>query len=152
MTEIRIVDRRHQPTAGVRERIPMDRLTEFFPRAFHETMELLAAQGIAPAGAPFGKYFGMPSTTVDVEAGVPVATPIEPAGDVIAGELPGGRVVETVHVGPHETLEDTYLEVQRFFAEHGLTPGAIMWESYLSDPETEPDPAAWRTLISWTVA
>lgn len=27
-----------------------------------------------------------------------------------------------------------------------------MWESYLSDPVAEPDPATWRTRIMWSVA
>jgi AraC family transcriptional regulator len=36
--------------------------------------------------------------------------------------------------------------------EHSLTPSDEMWEVYLSDPQTEPDPATWRTQIFWPVA
>ena len=151
MTEIRITQHDVQPTAGVRERVPMTQLTEFFGRAFEQTMAVLQAQGIAPAGPPFGKYYGMPTETVDVEAGIPVATPVTPSGAVIAGMLPGGRVVEATHVGPYDTMEATYGEVQQYLAQSGLTPGDVMWESYLSDPELETDPATWRTQICWPV-
>jgi hypothetical protein len=27
-----------------------------------------------------------------------------------------------------------------------------MWESYLSDPSAEPDPATWRTQLTWPLA
>ena len=69
----------------------------------------------------------------------------------LAGMLPGGRVVEATHVGPYDTMEATYGEVQQYLAQSGLTPGDVMWESYLSDPELETDPATWRTQICWPV-
>lgn len=152
MTDIRITERDEQPTAGIRETVPMAELTEFFSRGFHDTMAAIQAQGVQPAGPPFGKYYGTPAATVDVEAGFPVTSAIAPTGDVLPGTLPGGRVVEAIHVGPYDTLKETYAELERHVAQAGLTPGAVMWESYLSDPEAEPDPATWRTQICWPVA
>jgi effector-binding domain-containing protein len=151
MSDIRITEHNEQATAGVRQTVPMTELTEFFGRAFGATMAALEASGIHPAGPPFGKYYGMPAETVDVEAGFPVATAFGGSGDVVAGTLPAGRVVEAVHVGPYDTLETTYAEVQRFMDDKGLTAGPVMWENYLSDPEREPDPATWRTQICWPV-
>lgn len=150
--EIKVADHAEVHTAGVRETVPMEALTEFFGRAFGRTMQTLARQGVQPVGPPYGKYYGMPGATVDVEAGFPVAQPITGDGDVTPGTLPGGRVVEAVHVGPYDTMERTYAEVQRFFGSNGLTPGPVMWESYLTDPDAEPDPAGWRTLICWPIA
>ncbi|GHF13096.1 GyrI-like domain-containing protein [Pseudolysinimonas yzui] len=152
MTDIQITEHHEQPTAGVRETVPMAELTDFFSRAFSATMEALGAQGLHPVGPPYGKYYGMPGEVVDVEAGFPVATPITPAGKVVPGTLPGGRTVEATHIGPYDTMENTYADVQRYFAEQKLTPSEIMWECYLSDPDTEPDPANWRTQICWPLA
>lgn len=151
MTEVRITDHVEQRTAGIREQVPMGELRGFFSRAFSETMTALQAQGVRPMGPPFGKYYGSPTSVVDVEAGFPVASAITPVGDVVAGTLPGGKVVEAMHVGPYDTMEQTYAEMARHFEESGLTPGPVMWESYLSDPQTEPDPAGWRTLVCWLV-
>ena len=151
-TEVQVTERAGAHTAGVRRTVPMNELTDFFSRAFSETMRVLGAQGVQPSGPPFGKYYGMPGETVDVEAGFPVDRPVTGSGDVVPGSLPGGRVVEAVHVGPYDTMQQTYAVIERFFAAEGWTPGDVMWESYLSDPGTEPDPAAWRTLISWPVA
>ncbi len=129
----------------------MTELTEFFSRAYEETMAVLQAQGVQPVGAPFGKYYGRPAATVDVEAGFPVASAITASGSVVAGTLPGGRVVEAVHVGPYDTMERTYSEIEDYFAKERLEPGSVMWESYLTDPGAEPDSAKWRTEICWPV-
>lgn len=61
MTEITITEHDEQPTAGVREKVPLSELTGFFSRAFRDTMTALQAQGVHPAGPPFGKYYGTPS-------------------------------------------------------------------------------------------
>jgi len=63
--------------------------------------------------------------------------------------LPGGRVIHTMHVGPYDTLADTYGELLAWAADEGLTLAEGMWEVNLSDPDTEPDPAAWRTEVFW---
>lgn len=152
MTSIQITEFREQPTAGVRERVPMTELTAFFSRAFAETMTALQAQGLHPVGPPYGKYYGPPTETVDVEAGYPVAAAFAPAGRVVPGVLPGGRGVAAVHVGPYDSMESTYSEVEHYFTTSALTPGAVMWESYLTDPEGEPDPARWQTQICWPLA
>ena len=49
--------------------------------------------------------------------------------------------------GPYDGLERTYAELQRWLAELGLRPAGPMWELYWTGPDTDPDPAAWRTEI-----
>jgi effector-binding domain-containing protein len=65
--------------------------------------------------------------------------------------LPGGRAVTVEHVGPYDTLERTYGELEAWVRDHGLTPAGAMWESYLSDPDDEP-PERWRTLVTQPLA
>jgi effector-binding domain-containing protein len=152
MTEILVTERSEQTTAVLRERVPMGEMPAFFERAFHATMAAMQAQGVHPVGPPIGKYYGMPSDIVDVEAGFPASAAITAADGVTAGTLPGGKVVEAVHVGPFDTMQQTYDELTSWVRDQGLVPGEVMWETYLSDPEKEPDPATWRTQISWPVA
>ena len=64
------------------------------------------------SGPPFGWYHGVPTDVVDVSAGFPVAGDVHtPEGDVVIEERPGGRAVVAVHVGPYDTIEDTYAVV-----------------------------------------
>jgi effector-binding domain-containing protein len=48
-------------------------------------------------------------------------------------------------------MHKTYAEMHSWMARQGLTPAGHMWEVYLSDPSTEPDPSTWRTQIFWPV-
>lgn len=146
-SDIRVVEHPMQLTAGMRATVPMDGLTAFFTEAFAKTMSALEAQGIQPSGPPFGKYYGTPGSMVDVEAGFPVSERISSLNGIEPGALPSGLVVEAVHTGSYDTLDRTYADVDRFCAAAGLTAGPLMWESYLSGPEFEPDPARWQTLI-----
>jgi hypothetical protein len=49
-------------------------------------------------------------------------------------------------------MGETYSQVEQWMVGQRLVPGPVVWESYLSDPEREPDPATWRTVIHWPVA
>lgn len=152
MAEIRMTEHQAQVTAVVRERVPVADLPQFFGRALHQAMSAVQAQGRHPVGPPFSLYHGMPTDAVDVEAGFPVDRPITAVDGVTPGSLPAGTVAEAIHVGPYESLTETYDAVLAHIQEQGLTPSSDMWEVYLSDPEQEPDPATWRTQIFWPVA
>jgi len=146
-----VVELEPQETIAVRGDAPTADLPEFFERAFASAAEAVKASGVEIVGPPFGFYPEMPTATVAVEAGFPVLKPVEATANTHRLVLPGGRVVQAMHIGPYETMEATYLELQSWMDEQGHHPAAGMWECYLSDPLTEPDPATWRTLIIWPI-
>lgn len=152
MTSFTVESIEARPAAAIRAEVPMDQLRDVFDRGFGAVMAAVAAQGVDVAGPPFGYYPRMPTDTVAVVVGFPVAGAITAAGEVEPFELPGGRAVVGTHVGPYDTLERTYGELLAWAQEQGLTLADGMWESYLSDPSAEPDPATWRTLITWPLA
>jgi effector-binding domain-containing protein len=141
-----------QPAAVLHERVPMTALTEFFGRAFGAVMAATQKQGAFPTGPPFARYHGMPGDTVDVEAGFPIAGHFTGADGVQTAVLPGGDAFEAIHIGPYDTLGETYGAIQQRMQAEGLTPADTMWEYYLSDPEKEPDPAKWQTRVVWPAA
>ena len=147
MSDIHVIHTPSQHTAVVRAQVPVQDLPAFFSRAYDQVLAAVRSQRAAPVGPPFALYHGMPGVTVDVEAGFPVSQAVPASGDVVPGTLPAGEAVEAVHVGPYDRLPDTYADVQAWMAEHHLSSGPQMWESYLSDPQSEPDPSRWRTLV-----
>ena len=150
--DIELIDLADQATAVVRAEVPIADIPALMDRGLHAVMAAVAASGVAVTGPPFARYLRMPTDTVDVEVGFPGSAPVTDAGEVRAGVLPAGRAVRTVHVGPYDALPQTYAAVLSWMAERGLTPAEAMWETYLSDPSAEPDPATWRTEITWPVA
>lgn len=152
MTTFTVETIRSQHAVVLRAEGPMEDLPAVFERGFHETARVASEQGLAVIGAPFGYYPRMPSETVEVLVGFPVAAPATPDGDVTAFRLPGGRVVTGVHLGTYDDLARTYDELAAWAAGEGVDLAEHMWESYLSDPETEPDPSTWQTRITWPLA
>jgi effector-binding domain-containing protein len=146
---VETVDRQH--AAVVRAEVPMADLPDVFDRGFTAVMRAVQSQGVAIVGPPFGYYPRMPGETVAVLVGFPVALPITAAGDVEPFELPGGPAVTGTHVGPYETLAQTYDQLTAWTTAEGLSLAEGMWESYLSDPRAEPDPNTWRTRVVWPV-
>lgn len=154
MTDItpEIVDLEPQEAVAVRGEVAVADLGGFFERAFGQAAAAAASAGAEITGPPFGLYPEVPSDTVVVEAGFPVSAPVEPSEPAHHLVLPGGRAVQVVHVGPYDALEQTYAALESWLAEHDLVGATEMWECYLSDPEAEPDPATWRTLVVWPLA
>lgn len=135
-------------TAVVRATVPMRDLPTFLSNAFAAVAGALARQGIHVTGPPLALYRSVPGDAVDVEAGFPVAAAVTPDSDVRPSSLPGGDAAETVHIGPYETLGDTYREMAEWMERHGRHPAELSWESYLTDPD---DPAGPETLVVWPV-
>ena len=126
----------------------MTALPEFFDRAFQASAAALEQQGIPITGPPLGVYYGMPTDTVDVGAGFPSASLPADTDGVTGTMLPGGRAAQVVHFG---AMTETYERLMAWLAEQGATPGPVMWESYLNEPQAE-NPAATQTLIVWPLA
>jgi len=138
---------------GVHEVIPMSRLTEYFDRAFHTAAAELGRLGAHPSGPPIALYHGAPTdAAVDVTAGFPVVDDVSSTRAVEVVHLPSGPAVETFHVGPYETMTETYAAVTDWITAQRLAVAGDMWEEYLVGPDTEADPAKWRTRIVFPLA
>jgi hypothetical protein len=64
-----------------------------------ELMAAVAAQGVSPTGPWFDHHQRMDPDTFDFEIGVPVQSPISPAGRVQPGRLPATIVARTIYHG-----------------------------------------------------
>ena len=151
MSDFEMVTVPERQTAVLHETVPMNELPKFFQRAYGEVYSALQAEGLKPAGPPFSLYFGMPTDKVELEVGFPVEEKFTELGDVHASTLPGGKCVHGLHIGPYETMVQTYGEMTKWLVDHHLVPSNEMWEVYMSDPQKEPDPKTWRTEIYWPV-
>lgn len=144
-----VVDVTERHTAVVREIIPVNELRQFFDRAFGALGARLGAEEDLVAGPAFARYAGPPEETAELEVGFPVARPVPPAGEVVPGSLPGGRVVRLVHRGEYDQLGAAWERVVEWADAHGLTRAEVLWEVYLTEPTPNGDPAAMLTELNW---
>jgi effector-binding domain-containing protein len=82
-----------------------------------------------------------------IEAGFAVPRVLPGAGEVVPSTLPACRALTTIHIGPYETLGDTWGALEAWAIEHHFERGDVMWEVYLTDPQAVPDPAQWQTKL-----
>jgi AraC family transcriptional regulator len=142
--EIRML--RSHKTASVREVVRQDDLAAAMGRMFQAVNQAVARQGVEKDGALYARYHSF-GDSVDLEAGVPVKTAIQPDGDVRPGELPSGPAAIAVHAGPYETLAETYQAIETWLSGTGRAASGPPWEIYLTDPSVEPEPAKWLTEV-----
>ena len=142
-----------QAVATVRATVDASQVSAQLAVMLPEVMSALAEQGVQPAGPPFSRYHEIDpeANTIDLEAGIPIAAPIEAAGRVQPSELPGGRAAATWHLGSYHELARTYARLEGWMKREGLAARGPFWEVYWTDPGIEPDPADWKTEVLWPV-
>jgi effector-binding domain-containing protein len=142
--EIRPIPR--QATAVVAVRSSLADISDSMGEALQKAFRALAESGVEPAGPPFARYFSM-EEPIEYEAGVPVAAPFPGGSEVKSGDIGGIEAAVGMHVGPYDTLAQTYAAMTEWVTTQGRTVAGPMWETYLTDPTIEPDPQRWQTEI-----
>ena len=143
-----IVQTAVQLTAIIHLTIPREEIQNVMGPGLGELMAAVAAQGLAPSGPWFTHHLKMDPNTFDFEIGVPVNAPVAAAGRVKAGQLPAATVARTVYHGDYEGLGSAWGEFGDWITANGHTPGLDLWECYIAGPESNPDPATWRTELN----
>ena len=161
-----IVERPAQPYIGTTRTVTMTSIGLIADR-LPEILNVLLAQGQAPAGPPFLRYLAIRDdmSELEVEAGWPVAQEVDLSADstgLHAGELPAGRYVTVTHHGHPDGLLDVNAGVLQWAQARGLAWDATpdgdgrRWvcrlESYLTDPRVEPDLNSWDTELALRLA
>jgi len=57
-----------------------------------------------------------------------------------------------VHGGLYDELPNTYAALERWIEANGLRAGDAPWESYITSPAEDTNPADWRTEVYWPLA
>ena len=156
MEQPRIEQRHPQPYVAVGATVGMPDLARAIDLGYPELFAWMAEHSLVPAGAPFIRYL---TVDMDAEMTLELAVPVDgspaPDGRVHPGELPGGRYVTLLHVGPYDGLMEANATLQRWAGEQGLrwAMDGSRWlgrlERYLTDPSQEPDSSRWETELAY---
>jgi effector-binding domain-containing protein len=144
----RIVQTGAQLTATIRLTIPREEIRSVMGPGIAELMAAVAGQGMVPAGPVFSHHLRMDPGIFDFEIGVPVTAAVSAAGRVTASQLPAATVARTVYHGPYEGLGSAWGEFNAWITAEGHSPAPDLWECYVAGPESNPDPANWRTELN----
>ena len=132
--EVKLLDLADQPALIMRTITPVEKLPEFFGKAYSAIMARLTALGEYPAGMPFGAYYNLDMTALDVEAGFPVFKPLPEEGELKCTVIPAGKYVSTLHRGAYDSVAPAYDALNEWARANGYEPAGIAYEYYLNDP------------------
>lgn len=136
-----------QPYVAIRSTVRMDAIGEAMGRLYGELYGWLGQRRMEPLGPAFARYLVVGSEEFEMELAAPVAVESDATGHVFAGVLPACEVARTLHVGPYDAAVNAYLAIARWINEAGAVSAGAMWEVYLNDPMSEPDPQKWETMV-----
>lgn len=128
--------------------IPRSEIQQVMGPAIHEVISAASAQGIGPIGPVFAHHLKTSAETFDFEVGVPVSGPVKASGRVKPGNLKGGRVARTVYQGNYDQLHAAWGQFGEWIRAQHVQTAPDLWEVYVKGPESDPDPASWRTELN----
>ena len=157
-----VIERGEQPYVGIRRTVTMQTIPEIADR-MPAVFAWLTERGIEPAGAPFFRYLVIDmANELVVEAGFPVAAPVEGDGEVFFGVLPAGRYASVTHHGHPSELMGVTKQLNEWADAQGLrwdaeqTPAGDRFvcrlEIYKTDPRVQPDMSQWDTELAFKLA
>jgi effector-binding domain-containing protein len=163
ISDRRVETREDQDYAAIRAEVSMDGFGDLLGPMWGEVFGWLGSRGIEPAGPPLIRYDVIDMQRgMEIEVGVPVGAPVEGDDRVTGGFLPGGRYAALSYFGDYSGLVGANAALQEWAASEDLRfdqwttdrgdafGGRI--ESYLTDPDEEPDPAKWQTDVAYRLA
>jgi effector-binding domain-containing protein len=158
-TEPKLEQRDEQPYIGIRTKAAIPELPTVIPQLHEEAHAWLGAQGMAPSGPPFIRYYTTDmATKLDIELGWPTERALASDGRIHAGVLPAGRYAVLLYTGPYENLVSVTAGLLEWAEAHNVAwkMDGEEWGSrlewYLTDPGEEPDSAKWETELAFLTA
>jgi effector-binding domain-containing protein len=136
-----------QAAAIVQVSCPVSEIAAVMGPTFEKVVDAVTRSGGVVTGPAFARYREMSPERVEFDCGMGVASPYDGEGDVKPAQLGGCEAAYARHVGPYETVGETWNALTDWVHGQGRELQGPGWESYLTDPEAEPDPTKWVTEV-----
>jgi effector-binding domain-containing protein len=129
-------------------------ITEYFMKWFPALAAEAKNQQLHLNGQPSGFYslWDEATHTTEVQAVMPVQDPALENGEFTVIGLPATKVLRASYYGPYEGTSAAHAALDKFIRENSYTITGNPWETYVTDPAEEPDPASWLTEVYYPVA
>ncbi len=127
-----------QPVAVTRVMGKPAEAPALIPKAIAELQEKIRASGVdnlLKADPPLAMFVQADESSFSADVMMPV-TGIDQAkaAGFTFTQSPAGKALRIVHVGPLDSIEDTYFELQTFVEDQGFDVGDYTLERYMADP------------------
>ena len=124
----KIVTVARQPTAVVKTPTPMNKIPDAERSARAKLAEHIAKLAVGTLGKSFTLWHMPVDGMLYMEPGVVVAQSFVPAGGVEPSELPAGRAVHFLLVGPYDGLPGAWSRMFEWCASEKLNLAGVNWQ------------------------
>ena len=136
-----------RPILGIRRRVRTEEIGNTIGELLGRVMPVAAPH---MAGPILSRWHTWEADGAEMEVAVPVRAPLDSQGDIQASILPAGPAAVVLHVGPYDTLKDSWAALTAWMAETGTVGRAAPWEEYLDDQGVVPQDEI-RSRIVWPI-
>ena len=123
-----------QPTVALKMTRPVSQIGPAMAEAFPKLYQAVVSAGMEPAGEPLARYFDFGEESTTFECAIPVPRAIAATGEIEPSTVGGGEAAFAVHVGPYDTIGETWGQLMAWIAAQGRTAAGPNWEVYVDDP------------------
>jgi effector-binding domain-containing protein len=151
MIEITVIEEKPQLVVGMRRRGHYREIAEMIPTLF----KYAVGHDAKIVGHPLFIYHESSveeakradeAGNAEIEVCIPIAEMIPENGGITCYELSGGRMARTVHQGPYQECESTYMRLFDWLQENDYQIAGPIREGYANDPR-EVAPEEILTII-----
>jgi len=140
------------PILYVNEQVKTKDINEFFTEAFESLGSFLSSSDAQMTGAPLAIYYSFDyEKPISVDACFPVSKAVEGKGEVQFKVMPETKVVSYDYYGSYDKTELGHHILEKYMKQFELKQNGAPWESYLSDPSSEPNQSKWLTRIYYPI-
>ena len=141
-----IKDMKEKLALMIRKTTSIQDMPTVLGQCFGEIIQYVMEDGAAEPVESFVIYHNMDMSNLEIDVGFTVTESLPGRGQIISSSIPAGKYAVALHVGPYETLNETYDELTRFVEERKQTVDNWVYEVYLNNPMDNPDEPA-KTMI-----
>ena len=142
--DCRIVTVDRQPTVVVKAKAPFAEIPQAQRSARAKVAAALPSLDTGALGMGCTRWLPPQDGALTMEMGTIVARPVEARGEIVPSELPAGRAVHSVMVGPFDGMGAAWQKLFEWVQAKKLQPAGINWEVYGPTPS---DPAQQETYL-----
>lgn len=133
-----LISLQSHPTVCIRTVASVDQLPQILGEAFCVLMSYLTELNVIPDDAPYVAYFNQDFQNLEIEIGFQIPNTVPDKDNMKFGEIPKGKYLQTLYVGPYDKMESTYNSIMKWIMDNDVNPKGTAYEFYLNDPSNTP--------------
>lgn len=149
--EIIIKEVKSMNAMAVRSECTADKISSEMQNTYGIIKPFISQNGGKIAGYPFAIWYKWEDEIMVFDNAIPVNVKLKGNDQIKPLETYEGKVVFVDHTGEYSTTQYSWLALEAYIKANGLETNGDPWESYITDPQTEPNPMNWITELYWPV-